>query len=114
MVGSGLLAAMGVWCLLFGGEGGGGRGRDGGRAGGHGREQGEESGHDGGNEGKRWEKSRVSGWPFRNAEATRVKLENREEKRRLKEEEQRRRGRGKGDEIGTEIEMEDMGWKKGA
>jgi hypothetical protein len=46
MVGSGGLAAMGVWCLLFG--------------------NGEE---------------RASGWPFRNAEARRLKEERRRDKR---------------------------------
>lgn len=109
MVGSGSLAAMGIWCLLFGGDGGHGgekRGWDGG----------EKKGWDGGQAGKREGKSRVSGWPFRNQEATRVKLENREEKRRVKEEKDRREGarrRGGGGCDGSEMgmEMEDMGGK---
>lgn len=84
MVGSGSLAAMGVWCLLFEGEGG-----------------------RGGGEGK-GEKKRVSGWPFRNEEARRVKLENKEERR-----EARRRRKGGGVEMGMEMEMEDLGGKRG-
>lgn len=100
MVGSGSLAAMGIWCLLFGADGDSGRDRE--------RGQGQRQG----------EKSKVSGWPFRNAEATRVKLENREEKRKLMEEEERRegarrRGRGGGGGMEMGIEMEDMGGKKG-
>ncbi len=52
MIGSGFLGCMGVWCLMFGGEGGG-------------------SG-----------KERVSGWPFRNEEERRVKREKVAGKRR--------------------------------
>lgn len=66
MVGSGGLAAMGVWCLLFGGEG---------------------------------ERARASGWPFRNEEAKRVKVEG----KRLKEEERVGRRR-----VEMEMEMQGM------
>lgn len=57
MVGSGGLAAMGIWCLLFGAEG---------------------------EEGRKRKKRRVSGWPFGNEEARRVREENKMEKKKGK------------------------------
>lgn len=80
MLGSGALAAMGIWCLLFGGEGGRGRGR-----GTKGRSKRRTVGGlpvDSG-EGKEIEletiggSGRASGWPFPNEEARRVKEEKR-------------------------------------
>lgn len=48
LTGSGILAAMGVWCLLFAGGEGGGKGKE-----------------------------KVSGWPFKNDESDRRKSERR-------------------------------------